>query len=626
MATRNGSWHLTLATAMLALAPSFGVTARPLEGPAVTPQVDATNPVASVDPRVPPAAGQPCVAELLHNRAWPQEGVEMEVDPTVIYTPPRACPPPWSKVILKMDLRSSRRTVLDSIGMDLARVRLFRSGAPHYDGESSWHIERDLTDYSALFRVPHTGRIWSSQNPESVDWGWNDGQPVYHASAQLFFYPSTAATPAPRVPDAVIGVNRDTPVNLPHNVVRAYLDVENVFPSRDLIWYTCWTDDSTHVLLGDFLAPGTNQKNALNPPDEGCGGGSFREVKVRVDGTPAGIAPGFPLVIADLNWSEDLFNNADLPIPTLEMLNAKPYRRDLSPFAAILSAPGAHNVVTSNPVLNEMVGGRPGGATLLLYLDPHRSQVTGAVTLNTLATQSGAPTDINTLSQSGTTVVGDIRLQQHRDFIIRGFVDTSSGRIDSSVHQTGDFSSLQKYHLVGQGLPDQYDTPVEKLYAEDVWLTNAAVQTSRRSQGTRLISWDQVTTHYPLQFTWRVASTGDIIEARTFDLHRTNVTVLQSRVVDGDHYKPGFGHFTTHAGARFYSTRKGGDEQTDPRWESYTTRNYKDNFGSCYHGDMSSRDGGIVQLSKGAPCPGGRNHVRWFAHPDGSPGTLGWWH
>ena len=116
--------------------------------------------------------------------------------------------------------------------------------------------------------------------------------------------------------------------------VRAYLDVENVFPSRDLIWYTCWTDDSTHVLLGDFLAPGTNQKNALNPPDEGCGGGSFREVKVRVDGTPAGIAPGFPLVIADLNWSEDLFNNADLPIPTLEMLNAKPYRIDLSPFAA----------------------------------------------------------------------------------------------------------------------------------------------------------------------------------------------------------------------------------------------------------------------------------------------------
>lgn len=528
-------------------------------------------------------------------------------------------------MILKLDLQSSRRTVLDSIGMDLARVRLFRSGAPHYDGQSSWHVERDLTDYSALFRTPHTGSIWSQQDPEAVDWGWDYAQPVYHASAQLFFYPSTAATPAPRVPDAIVGVNQDTPVNLPHNVVRAYLDVENAFPSPDLIWYTCWTDDSTNVQLGDFFAPGTNPKDAINPPAEGCGGGSFREVRVRVDGTLAGIAPAFPLVIADLNWWY-FRNSADLPIPTLEMLNARPYRVDLSPFAAVLSAPGPHSVVTSNPTLEEWAGGRPGGATLLLYLDRQRPQVTGAVTLNTLATQNGRPSDINTLTQTGNSVRGDIRLQQHRDYVIQGFVDTSSGRIDSSVHQTGDFSSLQKYHLEGQGLPLEYNTPIEKLYVEDVWLTNSAVQTSRRSQGTRLISWDKVSTQYPLQLTWHVASTGDIVESIEFDVHRTNITVLQSRIVDGDHYKPGFGHYTTHVGSRFFSTRKGGDQQTDPRWESFTTRNYRDNFGSCYHGELSARDGTIVDRSLGGPCPDGRNHVRWFAHPDGSPDTLGWWH
>lgn len=187
------------------------------------------------------------------------------------------------------------------------------------------------------------------------------------------------------------------------------------------------------------------------------------------------------------------------------MLNARPYRVDLSPFAAVLSAPGPHSVVTSNPTLEEWAGGRPGGATLLLYLDRQRPQVTGAVTLNTLATQNGRPSDINTLTQTGNSVRGDIRLQQHRDYVIQGFVDTSSGRIDSSVHQTGDFSSLQKYHLEGQGLPLEYNTPIEKLYVEDVWLTNSAVQTSRRSQGTRLISWDKVSTQYPLQLTWHVA-------------------------------------------------------------------------------------------------------------------------
>lgn len=30
--------------------------------------------------------------------------------------------------------------------------------------------------------------------------------------------------------------------------------------------------------------------------------------------------------------------------------------------------------------------------------------------------------------------------------------------------------------------------------------------------------------------------------------------------MDGDHYKPGFGHYLTHAGARFFSVLKGGDE------------------------------------------------------------------
>lgn len=70
---------------------------------------------------------------------------------------------------------------------------------------------------------------------------------------------------------------------------------------------------------------------------------------------------------------------------------------------------------------------------------------------------------------------------------------------------------------------------------------------------------------------------------------------------------------------------KGGDEQPDPRWESNVLRNYRDNFGSCYHGQLASRDDVIIDLSRGDTCPGGRNQVRWYAHPDGTPYTLGWW-
>ena len=624
MTIQNDTWHRTLAIAILTLAPAFATTARPSGSQAVMPQLAAANPIASVDPRVPVAAGRPCVVDLLQDRPWPQADLYRDIDASITYMPPSACPPPWSKVILKLDMQTSRRSVLDTLGMDLGGVRLFRSAVPRYDGQSSWHAERDLTDYSALFKVPHTGRIWSGQNPEAIDWGWDHLTPVYYGNARLLFYPSTAATPAPRVPDAVIGVNQDTPANLPHNVVRAYLDVENVFPTpfNDLVWFTCWSDDAADLPLADIFAPGTKPKNSINPPLQGCGGGSFRELKVKVDGTLAGIAPAFPLLIADMN--EYFPNSVDFPITSPEMLNAKPYRIDLSPFAAILSAAGPHRIATSTPPLNEGEG-RPGGATLLLYLDHQRAQVTGAVTLNTLATENGAPTDVNTIRQHFGITQGGIRTRQHRDFTIRGFVDSSGGRIDSSVHQTDYYTTLQDFHLAGPQWPGD-ENPVDKEYFLDIWLTSDVVQTSRRSMGTQLISEDQLSTSYPLRLTWKMASRIQLGDAFQVHFYRTNITVRQHRVIDGDHSKPGFGHYTTHVDDLFCTTHKVGGGPLYARWEGATTRTFIDNFGSCYDARLDSRDGAIIHRNHGFACPGGQNRVRWFAHPDGSADTLGWWH
>ncbi|HUB89849.1 MAG TPA: peptide-N4-asparagine amidase, partial [Dyella sp.] len=338
-----------------------------------------------------------------------------------------------------MDIQSIRRSVVDTLGMDLANVRLFRDAVPRYGGATNgspvnWHVERDLTDYSALFKLPQSGLLWSTQNFDAVDFIVDSF--AFNASAKLVFYPATAATPAPRVPDAVIAANQGQ-VNLPHNIERAYLDVENDYPGN-AFWYTCVSNDSGNLTLDDIFAPGgTPYDTSIYPPRQGCGGGDFQEIHIGVDGTPAGIAPAFPLVVADLNWS--LQNSANQPITTLEMLNFKPYRVDLTPFAAILSAPGAHNVTADN----DDAGG--GGATLLLYLDPHSSQVSGAVTLNTLASENGAATDTDTLKQTGETIRGDIKTREHRNFEIRGFVYTSHGRIDSRVQQTSDFISVQAF-------------------------------------------------------------------------------------------------------------------------------------------------------------------------------------
>lgn len=612
--------------------------------------------IPSIDPHVPRPAGQPCVVELLHDGFWPQADGAVGGDPTVsyTYTPPPACPPPWSKVILKVGI-NTQGDLVDTFGVDMDHVRLFRGASPHYRGDpvvlstSSWQIERDLTDYSALFKMPQSGLIWSTQNVPS---GFaNPGlSSALTGSVKLLFYPATAATPAPEVPDAVIAVNQDSPVDLPHNIERAYLDVEGDYQGQEFdtsdndhpFWYTCYSDSpgsspfhSANTYIP--LAPGGYSDTELFLPQQGCGGGGFREVKIRVDGTLAGIAPAFPLVVADLNWM--IPNSADWPITTLEMLNFKPYRVDLTPFAAVLSATGPHNVTADNrnpSIYNSLVDGVPvlipgiltidnsrsGGTTLLLYLDPHSSQVTGAVTRNTLATEDGVPTEVNTIQQTGLTIQGGIKMRQRRDFDIRGFVNTSHGRIDSCVHQISDFTNTQAFYLHGTPLGIGV-TDIEPD-SENIWLTSTVQQISSRRIGHWLISWDRTSTQYPLQMTYSILGaevfTGDG-GSYGYAL-RSKVAVTQRRMVDSDHYRPGLGHFTAHAESGFQSIRTRGSEEANPIWESSTTRDYKDNFGSCYRADMTSSKGTITDVTKGQGCLGNRNWVIWFARPDGSPGTF----
>ncbi|HUB91890.1 MAG TPA: hypothetical protein VMA74_19370, partial [Dyella sp.] len=166
----------------------------------------------------------------------------------------------------------------------------------------------------------------------------------------------------------------------------------------------------------------------------------------------------------------------------------------------------------------------------------------------------------------------------------------------------------------------------DKLYDQDIWLTNSVQQTSSREIRHRLISWDRTSIQYPLHMIYSIATT--VIDAGGWntEYRRTNVTVAQERAVDGDHYQFGRGYFSTHADSHFYSVRKGGDQQPDPRSMSSTSRDYRDNFGSCYRAGMTSNNGTITGLSKGEGCRDDHNGVVWFAHPDGSPDNLDWEH
>jgi hypothetical protein len=337
-------------------------------------------------------------------------------------------------------------------------------------------------------------------------------------------------------------------------------------------------------------------------------------VKVSVDGTPAGIAPAFPYVVADLNWL--LPNSANKPITTPEMLNFKPFRVDLTPFAGVLSTPGTHTVTADDNLGN-------GGASLLLYLDPGAIGVTGAVTLNTLATQSGAPTTTNTLQQNGGAITGNITTNQQRDFEIRGFVITSEGRIDSVVHQTSQFSNTQAFDL--NSVPLVYNTSSNELYDQNIWLTSTVQQTSIRRLGSYVLSWDRTRVRYLLHLTYHTfAQIIDYGDSEGDVPFCDKVQVTQQEVVDGDHYLPALGHYMTHMQSAFSSLRTGGQNISNPVWESTTSRDYKDNLGSCYRAGMASSHGSITALSTGQGCPGNQNQVAWYAHPDGAPGSS-WW-
>jgi hypothetical protein len=86
-------------------------------------------------------------------------------------------------------------------------------------------------------------------------------------------------------------------------------------------------------------------------------------------------------------------------------------------------------------------------AALLLYLDHHSEQVTGAVSADTL---SSAPSpsiieDLNLdVSNFGTATV---TTTSAREFEVAGSVNTSHGRVDTVVHQTVNFSNVQNFSI-----------------------------------------------------------------------------------------------------------------------------------------------------------------------------------
>jgi len=389
------------------------------------PVVGSQNTV-TADPPVSHPHAKPCVVQLY-------SGVQFAdfTPKTYQFAPPSGCAGPWEKVVFTADFSVSAGVQYDRTAqVFLGHVNIYygTTAEPGSTLAPAWHVERDLTDYSALFNTAQTGEVDLGNLVNSMYTG------VITSSAALEFYPAQkgrddapqtadAVYPLPNAAGGAATLSQTTDqlaetFTLPANVERAYLDVITQSQSNDEFWYTCVPND----VAGEL---------------QSCGNTGFREAEISVDGQPAGVAPVYPWIytggIDPFLWA---------PLPGVQTLNFVPYRIDLTPFAGLLSNGQPHTVAVS--VFNSD-NYFLATATLLVFEDHGAARVTGAVTANTIGSGPAPNVAENLQTDSSGDITGSVTVTSTREFHVAGYVKTSHGRVDTDVHQNVNFSNAQGF-------------------------------------------------------------------------------------------------------------------------------------------------------------------------------------
>jgi hypothetical protein len=396
-----------------------------------TPVIGSSNP-ATAEPPVTRPTTTPCTVTLYSNEAFNDYAAH-----PITYAPPAGCRGPWAKVVLNLDFTVTAGRQYDrtaSLYLGNANIYYGTTAEPRAALSPSWHVERDVTDLSALFKTAQTGNaiIYNIFNST-----YNGG---IYGNATLQFYPADWRNLPADAPDVVVpvsGVNSPyeldttsseltTTVTLPRNLTKAYLDVIAQSQSGDEFWYLGVPNDVASEL-------------------ETYGGTAFRETEISIDGKPAGVAPVSPWIytggIDPYLWE---------PITGVETLNFKPYRVDLTPFAGMLSDGKPHTVGISVYNSNSYFLAT---ANLLLYRDKIRSETGGDVVENTLAA-APVPYVVENLTTANGATTGTVSNGSKRTFTVKGYVNTGLGRVETTVESTVNFDNTQTFNVATSGAPE----------------------------------------------------------------------------------------------------------------------------------------------------------------------------
>jgi Peptide N-acetyl-beta-D-glucosaminyl asparaginase amidase A len=338
-------------------------------------------------------------------------------------TPPPACPGPWSKIVLDFTGQVAGRQFDRLMNVWVGGAQVFQSSTPEPDPDGiTWHVEHDATRYGSLFAQTEPIKVELQNYVVGIYTG------VIYGTLKVTYYQATPSYPAPEHANQVIGFpNADsayfygpgdvstTSVTFPRNLTRAYLELYLKGNSCDEFWFGSQPDD--------FAGP-----NGL------CGGGAFREVQVSIDGQLAGVAWPYPFIFTG-GVNPWLWR----PMPAVNAFDMPPQVVDLTPYAGLLDD-GQPHTISLRVAHNGYYWGI--GSDLLLYTDPVLTQTSGALTSRSITPEAGESYGENTGSNGGVFTTS-----ASRPLRVSGYVDTSAGRVTTTVDQTFGFSNTQELNL-----------------------------------------------------------------------------------------------------------------------------------------------------------------------------------
>lgn len=456
--TASGDADGALTGVSAAIKPQWTYKEQPIAG---SPQP------ATAEPAVDRPDTEPCTVELFNDRQFvPKDGAPPQ---DWEYTPVADCAGPWSKIVLETDFSSDpdARLYDKTAKIFLNGVNIYfgtTMGAGQYAGDyiplgqngpiiaPEWTEEVDLTEYASLFTKPGKGKVHVDNDAlQNGDASVNES--AVHVTARLVFYPVAEGETAPTVADQTLSLDPDadegevvwkdsqklsyTFDDLPRNLERVYLDVHREGQRSDEFYYLNGTP-----------------KNYV------------REFLVSVDGVPAGVVPAYPYKYTYTNGGGYSYYHWS-PVPAVSAMNFTSYRVDLSPFAGVLSDGNPHTVSVNGYGLQDKEPHRDGyvltgGAffyltgSLVLYQDHDSETTSGAVTENTL----GSTPEIEEFSDVKRVIAT-------HDSVISGYVDTSHGRVTTTVDNSITFDSNITGVALSSSQPNQQTDIVSKTTVND---------------------------------------------------------------------------------------------------------------------------------------------------------------